>query len=234
MITLCQFTDKPVWGINPSPFCMKVETYLRLTGLPYQTKSCLPNQAPKGKLPFIIEDDGRLIPDSGVIIEHLEATRGHLLDGSLTLEQQSLGHLIRRTCEENLFFVIAYSRWFDEPGWSILKPLFFGNIPIPIRWIVPGLIRRRIRRDLIGQGILRHNREEIYALGCKDIRALAGLLGNRSFFVTDHTPSSVDVCVYSFLVNIIRPPVDSPLKYFIKQHDNLVSFISRIDKLLET
>ena len=34
MIKLYQF--KPAWGLpNPSPFCMKVETYLRMAGLSY-------------------------------------------------------------------------------------------------------------------------------------------------------------------------------------------------------
>ena len=35
MIKLYQFN--PAWGLpNPSPFCMKVETYLRMVGLPYE------------------------------------------------------------------------------------------------------------------------------------------------------------------------------------------------------
>ena len=35
MIKLFQFP--PYWGLpNASPFCMKVETYLRMTGIPYQ------------------------------------------------------------------------------------------------------------------------------------------------------------------------------------------------------
>ena len=35
MIKLYQF--KPAWGLpNPSPFCMKVETYLRMAGLSYE------------------------------------------------------------------------------------------------------------------------------------------------------------------------------------------------------
>jgi len=35
MIKLYQF--HPAWGLpNPSPFCMKVETYLRMAGLPYE------------------------------------------------------------------------------------------------------------------------------------------------------------------------------------------------------
>ena len=75
MIKLYQF--KPAWGLpNPSPFCMKVETYLRMAGLPYEAiNGALPFKAPKKKLPYI-EDGTQLIADSGFILEYLKATHG--------------------------------------------------------------------------------------------------------------------------------------------------------------
>ena len=53
MITLHQFPS--AWGLpNASPFCMKVETYLRMCNLPYTTVNVLnPAKGPKGKLPYI-------------------------------------------------------------------------------------------------------------------------------------------------------------------------------------
>ena len=47
---------------NPSPFCMKVETYLRMIGEPFEIKSADPRKAPKGKLPFI-KDGGIVVSD---------------------------------------------------------------------------------------------------------------------------------------------------------------------------
>ena len=231
MITLCQFTTSPVWGINPSPFCMKVETYLKLAGVPYRAVATLPMKAPKGKLPFILEEDGRAIPDSGRIVAHLEATRGAPLDGGLTPDQRALGHLIRRTCEESLFFVALYGRWFDEPGWSVLRPLFFGRMAPPLKWIVPSLVRRGLRRDLLGQGTLRHSRDEIYALGCADLDALAGILGDQAFFLTDR-PTSADSCAHAFLANILKPPIDNPLKAHCQTLAPLVGFVERMDARL--
>jgi Glutathione S-transferase N-terminal domain len=64
-VELHQFA--PAWGINPSPFCNKVETYFRLTGVPFRAVPSDPSTAPKGKLPYIVHQ-GRLIPDSGQII----------------------------------------------------------------------------------------------------------------------------------------------------------------------
>ncbi len=228
MITLCQFADVPGWSVNASPFCLKVEAYLRLAGLPYRIVPTLPMKAPKGKLPFIIDDDGRHIPDSGQIVAHLEATRGQPVDGGLAPVERARGHLIRRLCEESLFFVVVYSRWFDEEGWRHIEPAFFGHLQPPLRWVLPSLVRRKLRRDVAGQGLLRHSREEIYQMGYADLDALALVLGDRPFFVADH-PTSVDACAYGFLANLLKAPVDSPLKAHAAGHKGLSAFVTRMD-----
>ena len=61
---------------NLSPFCCKLETWLRIAGIPYEVVDTLePRKAPKGKLPFI-EDAGLRMGDTSLIIEHLVRTRG--------------------------------------------------------------------------------------------------------------------------------------------------------------
>jgi glutathione S-transferase len=75
MIKLHQFPL--VFGRNVSPFALKLETWLRLAGLPYElVPTRNPGQGPKGKLPFIVDDDGTVVADSSLIIEHLVRTRG--------------------------------------------------------------------------------------------------------------------------------------------------------------
>lgn len=60
MIKLYQF--ERTWGIpNLSPFCCKIETYLRMAGIEYDIKSVLPFSAPKGKLPFIEDNNEALV-----------------------------------------------------------------------------------------------------------------------------------------------------------------------------
>ena len=231
MITLFQFAPVPGWSVNASPFCLKVETYLRLARLPYRVEVTLPMKAPKGKLPFIVDDQGRQIADSGQILAHLEATHGAPLDGALTPVARAQGHLIRRTCEESLLFVIVYSRWIAEDGWRIIRPAFFHAMPAPLRWFVPALVRRQLRRDAWGQGVLRHSPEEIYALGCADLDALAQTLGERPFFIADY-PTSVDACVYAFLSHILKVPVDNPLKRHAAGLGGLVAFVDRLDHVL--
>ena len=75
MIKLYQYP--PMFGLpNPSPFCMKLETWLRMTGLPFEIERIVdPRKGPKGKVPWV-DDQGKKIADSAFIIEHLENAYG--------------------------------------------------------------------------------------------------------------------------------------------------------------
>jgi hypothetical protein len=45
------------------------------------------------------------------------------------------------------------------------------------------MIRRRLRKTLQGQGIGRHSRDEITAIGIRSIDAMAAYLGDKPFFM---------------------------------------------------
>jgi glutathione S-transferase len=73
-IKLFQFPR--MFGIpNISPFCCKLETWLRMTGIPYEVVDTPdPRRGPKAKVPFII-DGNQLLGDSTLIIELEEDAR---------------------------------------------------------------------------------------------------------------------------------------------------------------
>ena len=60
---------------NPSAFCVKVELYMRMAGIPYELALGDPRDAPKGKVPWI-NDDGHILGDSTFIIEYLKTKYG--------------------------------------------------------------------------------------------------------------------------------------------------------------
>lgn len=70
MITLFQFPA--AFNVpNASPYCLKLETWLRLAGLEYQVKVVSdPRKAPKGKLPYV-RIEGEAIGDSEIVIRTL-------------------------------------------------------------------------------------------------------------------------------------------------------------------
>jgi len=61
--------------LNISPFCMKLECFLRLAKLDYQIVNMTnPRQGPKGKGPYIEDGDVRM-GDSSLIIDDLQDSK---------------------------------------------------------------------------------------------------------------------------------------------------------------
>jgi hypothetical protein len=168
MIKLHQFA--PAFGLpNASPFCMKVETYLRMAGLPYErVNSGDVLRAPKGKLP-VIDDDGTVVADSSFIIDHLKARYGDPLDAALTPRQRALALACSACSRTACTGPLLYTRWIDDAGWALTGPAFFGALPVPVRWVLPPLARRGMRAELRGHGMGRHSPAEIHAIGCRDL-----------------------------------------------------------------
>jgi glutathione S-transferase len=229
MIELHQF--RPVWGMNVSPFCLKVEAYLRLAGIPFVAVSSMPFKGPKGKLPFI-KEDGRVLADSGFILAHLEATRGAPLDGALSPEQRAEARVLIRFMEEAMFHPLVHNRWVEEANWRKLKTEFFGGMPWPLREIVPALFRRKVKRSLYVQGTGRHTDRDIAAMAVADMDALAGKLGERQFFLGTPAPSTADVVAYAFLVNVLEAPFEGAAQERARGHANLVAFVARMKAAL--
>lgn len=226
MIKLYQFA--PAFGLpNASPFCMKLETYLRMAGLPYEAPANADlMKSPKGKMPYI-EDAGKLIGDSGLIIAYLKATYGDPLDATLTLAERAVSLAFQRLLEENLYWALVYTRWMEEVGWEHSRAAFFGKMPAPLKWFVPTMARHGLKKQLWGHGMGRHSRNEIYAIGCADLTALADFLGDKVFFMGAQ-PTSVDAAVYATLANILWPPLDSPLKQHALKYPNFEAYCQRM------
>lgn len=226
MIKLYQFP--PGFGLpNASPFCMKLETYLRMVGLPFELDNRgLLLKAPKGKLPFI-EDGGERIGDSNFILAYLKRQYGDPLDTQLNAEQRACGQAFLRLLEENLYWAILYTRWFDLQAWPLTRQVFFGGLPWPLKAIIPFIARRAMRKQCHGHGMGRHSEVEIMEIACADLDALSSFLAIKSFFLGE-TPSSVDAAVYAFLANILWVPVNSAIKRHATGLPNLEAYCQRM------
>lgn len=209
-----------------SPFCMKVEVYLKLQNIAYRASQADPRKAPKKKLPAI-EDGGTMICDSSAILAHLEAKAEHPLDASLSDADRARSHVLQRMLEEGLYFVLLWSRWGDDAGWSVLKPHIDAVVPAPLRWLVPGMIRRNVIASSVAQGTGRHSRDEIYALGSADLEALSALLGDQPYFLGGRM-RIIDVVAYAFLANIMRWTKASPLTEAARALPNLEEYVERM------
>jgi len=209
-----------------SPFCSKVEVYLKLQKLPYEVALGDPRKAPKGKLP-VIETDGRHIADSSTILAYLEEKTEKPLDRGLDAADRARAHVLKRVFEESLYFVVLWTRWVDDEGWKEMRPRIEKVIPAPLRWLLPGIIRKKVTSSVVAQGIGRHSRDEIHAFGKADLEAVATMLGDGPYLLGAEL-RTIDVTAYAFLANIFHWPRPSPLTDDLKGMPTLVAYVKRI------
>jgi glutathione S-transferase len=212
---------------NLSPFCMKVETWLKLAGVPYRSRVTLNlRKAPLGKLP-VVRIDGRVIADSHTILEELSRACGVDLDAALTPAERAVAQAFTRLCSDHLYWCIVHSRWADEAGWRVTRPVFFGTIPQPLRWLAERVVRRKNLGQLRGHGLGRMAPDEVYRRGAQDLAAIADYLGAKPYFFGERA-TSIDATLYAFLANCWEIEMDTPLKAAVGRHANLVAYCRRL------
>ncbi len=221
------FQAPRLWGLpNPSPFCVKVETWLRVAGIPYTSKRANPIKAPRGKVPWIVHG-ANAVADSEAILAYFRQTFGDRLgDGGLNPQQQTLGHLVRRTLEEGTYFVALHARWCEDEHWPTTRAGFFDPLGFPMGQVVGTMIRRRVKANAHAQGTARLTPEERSAAGIADWNAVSEVLGDKPYLLGDE-PHSVDCTVYGFLIQALWAPYDTPMQRHTRADARLVAYAER-------
>jgi len=228
--TIELFQPGPAFGVrSPSPFCLKVETWLRLADVAYRAVPTLnPTKGPTGKVPFI-RLRGSLLGDSELIIDALAAATGRDLDDGLDGLARAQATAVAGMLEERLYWPMVYERWFDPACWTEVRNAFFGGLPLPIRAALPPILRRRVMAQLRAQGIGRHSHDQIIAFAKRDIAALSVLLADQPYF-HGSSPARVDAALYGFLANLISVDLDGALNRFGREQANLVAYVARMEE----
>jgi glutathione S-transferase len=219
------------WGLpSISPFCLKLEVWLRLAGLPFTTViDATPFRGPKRKLPWI-EHEGRKLGDSGFIIEYLESRFGRSPDERLTPAERAVAHALRRLVEENLYWVLVYDRWAVDENWRGFRDVVLGGVPAAVRPLLGPIARRGVLKQLAGHGIGLHSRDEIHGIGRRDVGAIADFLDGKPYLMGD-SPTSIDASAYGLLVNIMNVPIATPVKDYALGRANLVGWVERMGRV---
>ena len=223
MVTLFRFG--PAWDTFGcvSQFVLKVETYLRMADIEFETKSlglAFAETAPKGKLPYI-DHNGTQVADSSFIIDYLKEQFGDPLDGHLDANQQATGHAVKRMVEEHVWWLMARERW-----WSPENPYWHGLLD-DFSQADYEAARDDSQRKCAEHGVGGFTEDELDRRGREDFLAIATLLGEKHFLLGD-APTSFDATVYAFLWQIQNAPYASRLKDAALEHTNLVDYTQRI------
>jgi glutathione S-transferase len=227
-ITLHQFT--PLYGLpNGSPFCIKLETYLRMAGLKYEVATIRgPIKSHTGKAPYI-SCDGETLHDSGLIIAHLEQKHGHPVDGKLTLSERATSLAFQRMMEEHLYWATVYARWTDpaRPAETLQYAKEVIGLTGFLGVLVPRIVQRTVKKALWNHGLGRHHPADIWKLGIDNVQALGHWLGNRAYGFGEQ-PTVFDAVLFSAIASIVRTPWDFPLKTETLKHRNLLDHTDRM------
>ena len=229
MITLVTFP--PAFGLrNVSPFCLKVEMALKHLDLPFEIRGQAdPRSAPKKKLPFI-EDDGERIPDSEIILDHLDKKTNGGLYGGLSPADRALGVSATRLVEDHLYWMMVASRWLDDDWWPEVQKGFFGGFPPVVRNIVGAIARSSVRKTYDLHGLGRHSLEEQKEFAREDLEGLDGLLGERPFLLGD-AMSVYDFKVAGQLAGIFDNKPATWLTGVANETSNLQAYAERVQEL---
>ena len=225
MITL--YTFGPFFGLpDPSPFVMKGEMLLKLSGQPYKTDTRGFTKAPKGKLPYI-EDDGVVIADSTLIRLHLERKYGIDLDQGLSPKDRGAAWATEKMLEDHLYWHLIYWRWVNDTNFNRGPVNFFKRAPAIIRPFVVKAVRKRVRRNLHGHGLGRHSEAENNVMAARAVDAVSQMMGDNQYFM-GAKPCGADATVFAFLAGTMCSLFDSPLRTKLEATPNLSAYARRM------
>ena len=228
MIEFYKFT--PQFGMrDASPFVLKLETYLKLAELEYNTNIVMdPRKAPKGKLPYIV-DEGRTIADSSLCAIYLKEKYGDPLGKNLNAGQHAVGHAVKTMLEERTYWALVDHRWMEEQNAAIIRDAWFGAIPVFMRGFVFGKIVKDMKSGMYAHGVGRHSHAEIYAFALHDLNVVEDILGNKPYLLGDN-PSEYDASTYGLLANFMAKPFPSVMSAYIENSKALSAYIARVEK----
>ncbi|MEW6993374.1 glutathione S-transferase family protein [Colwelliaceae bacterium MEBiC 14330] len=220
--------------MDASPFVVKVDAFLKMSGLEYTNSAGMKNmkKAPKGKLPYIAiaeHNKSVLVADSQAIIDYLTQKYQLSLDEHLTQAQSAQAYLMTKSLDENLYWCLVYCRWNLDETWPAINKAFFAKLPFWLSAFVPGIYRRKVKKALHAQGMGRHSYDEVADIADKTFAALATILADKAYFFGDKL-STFDATAYAFLCQFITVQCANKLNDKAKSYENLVGFCQRIEK----
>jgi len=217
------------WGVpfnTAAPFPLKLECWLRMAKIPYEFVIANdPNKGPKGKSPWI-EIGNKVMGDSSIIIDYLVQRFDIDLDTHLNAQQRAIAVSVQRMLEEHFHQCFEHQLFFGDGAEQRLQD-FAATMPIPLRWLVPTVLKRTFTTQLYARGMGRHSEDVIIDQGKADLDALSALLGDQTYFL-GYQPSSVDACVFGFLGVAIYVAGNNPLYQYGASINNLMHYCERM------
>lgn len=212
------FTSFPL-GPSLSPFCEKLEAFMRLAQIPYKRHVCnSPMMSPTGRLPLIIHN-GQCIADSELIIEYLTGAFQVGMDASLTKEQRATAQAVRVALDYAILPAIERTIYCENPRPYITFAVEGIKLPQFLTPVICAIVAGSLKRHFRITGLGAYSREQYEELLNRNVEALIGMLDNNDYLLGTPAPTSVDCAVYGALQPLFRlyhlcpPPPPLPKRH---------------------
>jgi len=231
VVYLFQFSRCPTIP-SASPFCLKVENWLRMNGIQYENVDHkMKYKSKKGQLPFV-ELNGREIADSDIIIKELSKHFEKDLDFGLTEEQKNISHAFESMLNNHTSWVVRWWRYnnpqeFLDAAQLDIKRTLNSKLPNALLNIVFKIGFKKNVKQAIGHGLGRHSTEEIYDFGKSDLKALSEYLADKEYFFGKE-PHLLDCVAFAHLAQFIYIPFGDMKTWMETETKNLVDLVERI------
>jgi glutathione S-transferase len=217
----------PMFGMpHASPFVMKAELLLKMSGLPYRNEEANLRKAPKGKMPWI-EEDGKLIADSGFIRLHLEEKHGIDFSGGYGPHDLAIGWALEKMLEDHVYWLNVDDRWLIDENFFKGPVQFFDKAPALIRPLIVKMVRRTVRKRGLAHGIGRHSAVERLVLGKKAVDAFSDSLGANTYILGSRV-SGADAAAFGFMFSMTCPIFKSDLREYAETKGNVTGYLQRM------
>jgi glutathione S-transferase len=227
------FQFGPVFDMNCSPYCLKVETYLKANGIEYEVIGDFYNLDKFSRKKFpVLQYNQEIIQDSSNIVSFVDRVTGKLVDGGLSEKDKMISTMLTSMVESELGPIVVYFRWVSPKGWAVWSKGAFVALNPLLRLFVPNLVRGSTKKQLFASGFARFPEQELLEKAKSILKAIDTQIGKSKFVLGDKF-HIVDASVYGVLANIILCPVDTPLQQLAHQFDHLVTYCKTVRDYLE-
>jgi len=226
IVYLCAFPFCPkVRSI--SPFALKLEAWLKLTGIRYENIHTSKFSS-KGQMPYI-ELNGEQIADSNIIIEKLREKFQVDPDKDIPEKDLAMGHAATLMVENHTAQIGFHYRYGFHMQ-NFLETLkcaeYFPSAKAMKTWGRVQPYITKFRSHLHGIG--RHENTDIWEMSFKDLAALSSWLGDNKYF-HGTKPTTVDCMLFGHLAQFLYIDIGFPQKTFLEEKcPNLVELVNRM------
>uniref|UniRef100_A0A914QJN9 GST C-terminal domain-containing protein n=1 Tax=Panagrolaimus davidi TaxID=227884 RepID=A0A914QJN9_9BILA len=221
VVYLYQFKRNP-YVPNLSPFCMKIELFLRANNIPHQVIENNKARSTKGQLPFI-ELNGKQIADSEFI--NYELSEKFNIQNNISSEKSGSLRALTRVFDVEVSRLMSYFKIkTEEFPRAFMSVTDLPKFTYPI--IIP-LVRRMVKKSIKKSGY-NHSDSEMKEILVRDLKAASDILGSNKFLGGEKM-AIADCAVFGQLASVYFIPWETEAHEILRtDFPNLIKYIENI------